>query len=169
MVTHRVRIAIVVGALTAIAVAIILLLSRNDSTSSTGTGSAVADLSDPLIVEFRETERICIAAFNDALARQGRNEIDELGLAHAIEQDALTPWQALRAKVAAASPSPRNAALYVALHRYLVARETAWQAYAAALRSPDTEARRHYDAYRAKNAEADAVARELGAIFRAAQ
>jgi len=167
----RLRIAlVVVGIAAAIAVAIILLLSRHDSqtTPSAGAGSS-SDLSDPLVAEFRETERNSLTTFNAALARQRRNEIDEVGLALEIDEHVLPAWHVLRTKLDAATPSARNAALYTALRRYLAARETAWQAYVAGLRSQDdADARRHYDAYHANDAEADNAAREIGALFRAA-
>ena len=167
--TSRVRNGLVVGVLVAMVVAIIVLLSRHDSQpAGSGSGTTVADLSDPLVIEFRDTERRCITAFNGALARQRRNEIDELGLATAIDQEVLPAWEALRTKVDAATPVPRNAALYTALRRYLEARQVAWRAYVAGLRAPEADARRHYDAYHSNEAEADGVAREIGAIFRAA-
>lgn len=168
--SRRSRIGLVVGAIAvaaAILVAIIVLLTRHDSQTSS-SATVTADLSDPLVTEFRDTERRCITAFNGALARQRRNEIDELGLATAIDQEVLPAWEALRTKLDATTPPPRNAALYAALRRYLDARQTAWRAYVAGLRAPEPDARRHYDAYHAKEAEADAIAREIGAIFRAA-
>jgi hypothetical protein len=170
-VTKRVRIVLIAAVLVAIAATIILLLTRDrhDSQSPSTPTPTTADLTDPTVVQFRETERICLTNFNNALARQRRNEIDELGLALAIDQEVLPAWQALRAKVAAATPSARNAALYKTLNAYLVARDLAWQAYMAGLRSnTDADARRHYDTYHAKNAEADSHAREVGAMFRAA-
>lgn len=120
---------------------------------------------DPLVEEFRATERTCIAAFNDALARQRANQIDELGLAQAIEHDVLGPWRAVRDKVNA---SPNTDELYTTLRNYLDARQTAWEAYVAALRS-DSEpaARPHYDVYHQKHAEAQDLARQLGGLFRA--
>jgi hypothetical protein len=171
-VTSRVRIGLVVGgvaAVAAIAVAV-LLVTRHDSQPARANSATAptADLSDPLVVEFRDTERLCITAFNGALARQRRNEIDELGLATAIDQEVLPAWEALRTKLDAAKPAPRNAPLYSALRRYLEARQVAWRAYVAGLRAPEPDARRHYDAYHAKEAESDAIAREIGAIFRAA-
>ncbi|HTL38587.1 MAG TPA: hypothetical protein VL326_35900 [Kofleriaceae bacterium] len=170
----RLRIAlVVVGIAAAIAVAIILLLTRHDSQTptgaGTGAGSASSDLSDPLVAEFRETERNSLTTFNAALARQRRNEIDEVGLALEIDEHVLPAWHALRTKLDAATPPTRNAALYAAIRRYLAARETAWQAYVAGLRSQsDADARRHYDAYHANDADADNAAREIGALFRAA-
>jgi hypothetical protein len=163
---------VVVGA--AVALLIIHPLSRHDSQTPAATsGSASAsDLTDPLVVEFRDTERACLTAFNAALARQRRNEIDEIGLALEIDEHVLPAWQALRTKLDAATPPARNVTLYAALRRYLAARETAWQAYVAGLRTPpdaEADARRHYDAYHAHDAEADAAAREIGALFRAAQ
>jgi hypothetical protein len=170
-VTSRVRILVVGGVVAAaIVVGLIVLLTRHDSELPATSGSAaalVADLSDPLVVEFRDTERRCITAFNGALARQRRNEIDELGLSTAIDQEVLPAWSALRTKIDAATAPPRNAQLYAALRRYLEARQIAWQAYAAGLRAHETDARRHLDAYHRKEAEADAIAREIGAIFRA--
>ena len=174
--TSRARIGLIVvgvaGVVAAAAIAVaVLLVTRHDSQPSAGANSATAttaDLSDPLVVEFRDTERRCITAFNGALARQRRNEIDELGLATAIDQEVLPAWEALRTKLDAAKPAPRNAPLYAALRRYLEARQVAWRAYVAGLRAPEADAPRHYDAYHAKEAEADGIAREIGAIFRAA-
>lgn len=120
---------------------------------------------DPLVEEFRATERTCIAAFNDALARQRANQIDELGLAEAIEHDVLRPWRAVRDKVNA---SPKTDELYTMLHKYLEARQTAWEAYVTALRADsEAAARPHYDVYHQKHAEAQDLARQLGGLFRA--
>lgn len=175
--SKRARITLVIVAVVAIlgaaGVLIIHLLNRHDSETAAGAASTTSDLNDPLVAEFRETERSCLTTFNAALARQRRNEIDEVGLALEIDEHVLPAWQALRTKLDAATPPPRNVALYAALRRYLAARETAWQAYVAGLRTPpdagEAEARRHYDAYHAHDAEADAAAREIGALFRAAQ
>jgi len=119
---------------------------------------------DALVEEFRATERTCIAAFNDALARQRANQIDEVALAATIDRDVLVPWRAIREKVDA---SPKTDELYTTLRKYLEARQTAWEAYAAALRSGSDEAARpHYDVYHQKHAEAQDLARELGRLFR---
>lgn len=167
---------VLVGVVGAIAAAIILLLSRHDPHappphtpgSASSSASSSADLSDPLVVEFRETEHNCLTQFNAALARQRRNEIDEVGLALEIDEHVLPAWHALRSKLDSATPSARNATLYAALRRYLSARETGWQAYVAGLRTPvESDARRHFDAYHANDAQADAAAREVGALFRA--
>ena len=167
--TKRVRIVLAGLALVAIAATIILVLMRDRHDSEHSSTPSTADLTDPLVVRFREIERTCLTNFNSALARQRRNEIDELGLALVIDQEVLPAWEALRTKVAATKPSARNAALYNALNDYLTAREVAWRAYVAGLRSEtDADARRHYDAYHAKDAEADTHARAVGAIFRAA-
>jgi hypothetical protein len=119
---------------------------------------------DPLVEEFRATERTCIAAFNDALARQRANQIDELALAGEIDRDVLGPWRAVREKVNA---SPKTDELYTTLRKYLEARQVAWEAYVAALRSDsEAAARPHYDVYHAKHAEAQDLARQLGGLFR---
>lgn len=144
----------------------IVLATRHPSHAPAAT---TPDLSDPLVVEFRSTERLCIGAFNDALARQRANTIDEVGLASAIETEVLPPWQALATKLATASPAARNAELYAALRRYVADRQTAWQAYAAGLRAgSDAASRPHYDAYHAADAAADTDAREIGRLFRSA-
>lgn len=123
-----------------------------------------APKADPLVEEFRATERTCIAAFNDALARQRANEIDELALARAIDHDVLGPWRAVRDKINA---SPKTDELYSTLRKYVDARQTAWEAYAAALRSDsEATARPHYDVYHQRHAEAQDLARELGRLFR---
>lgn len=115
--------------------------------------------------EFRTVERAAIRAFNDALARQRSNQIDEIALADAIDREVLPPWRTMRAHVDAASDISER--LRPVLTRYLADRQTAWEAYSAALRAPNDEAARpHYDAYHQKNAEADADARELGPMLR---
>ena len=120
---------------------------------------------DPLVEEFRATERTCIAAFNDALARQRANQIDELALAGEIDHNVLGPWRAVRDKVNA---SPKTDEVYTTLRKYLEARQVAWEAYVAALRSDSEEAARpHYDVYHQKHAEAQDLARQLGGLFRA--
>lgn len=160
-----VRIALGILVIAAVVLAIVIA-TRHPSHAPAAT---TPDLSDPLVVEFRSTERLCIGAFNDALARQRANTIDEVGLAAAIETEVLPPWQTLATKLATATPSARNAELYAALRRYVADRQTAWQAYAAGLRAGSDEASRaHYDAYHAKDAEADTDAREIGRLFRSA-
>ena len=68
------------------------------------------------------------------------------------------PWRALRERVVVAPE----------LTRYLLVRQLAWQAYAAALRAPDDAAARPlYDAYHTRHAEAQDLARDLGDLFRA--
>ena len=110
---------------------------------------------DPVVDDFRAVEHQCIAAFNDALHRQKRNEIDELALAAAIDRDVLPPWHAMRLRVDAAGKSEL-------MRRYVEEREIAWQAYSAALHAPDdTAARPHYDAYHQKTADATRDARLL--------
>lgn len=106
--------------------------------------------------------------FNDLLRRQRANEIDELGLAAAIDKDVLPRWRELRLRVIAATDSGRNGELYVVLRRYLARRQHAWEAYSAALRSPsDDAARLHYTRYHALDAAAVDDARILGTAFRA--
>lgn len=121
---------------------------------------------DPLVEEFRATERSCITRFNTALREQRENAIDELELSNTIERDVLTPWRELRVKV---SSAPQTDELYTTLRRYLEARQLSWEAYVAALRSPtDDAARPHYDAHRQHNATAHEHAKHLGELFRAA-
>jgi hypothetical protein len=126
-----------------------------------------ATQSDPLVEDFRSTERTCIAAFNADLASQRANQIDELGLADRIEKDVLVPWRAIRARVESATVPPEKTELYTALRHYLEARQIAWEAYAEALRAGSDEASRpHYDVYHQKDAEAGDYARQLGQMFR---
>lgn len=143
----------------------IVTLTRGDSQTQaheTGVGDAA-------VRDFRATERQCIAAFNDALRRQRANEIDELELAATIERDVLVPWRAMRTRVSEAQVTPDSQELYTTLRRYIEARQTAWEAYAAALRAGSEEAARpHYDVYHQKNDEAQSDARALGQMFRAA-
>jgi hypothetical protein len=127
-------------------------------------GKSAPPKADAVVEEFRATERTCIAAFNDALARQRANQIDEVALAETIDRDVLGPWRAVRDKVNA---SPKTDELYTTLRKYLDARQTAWEAYAAGLRADsEAAARPHYDVYHQKHAEAQDLARELGALFR---
>lgn len=119
---------------------------------------------DPLVEEFRATERSVLQRYNEALREQRANSIDELELSNTIERDVLTPWRALRAKVTAASPQDE---LYSTLRRYLEARQVSWEAYVTALRAGSDEAARpHYEAHRQKNAEAQEYAKTLGRLFR---
>jgi hypothetical protein len=119
---------------------------------------------DPLIADFRATERTCLHAFNDALRRQRVGEIDELGLAAVIDRDVLPPWRGIRVRAEETREIPeRQRALYETLRRYLRDRESAWEAYSAALRAPtEAAARPLLDRYHQKNTEADGDARVLG-------
>ena len=147
---------LVVGiAVAAAAVAIAFYVTRAGTTHAR----------DAVVEDFRATERRCIAAFNTALREQRSNAIDEVELASRVERDALAPWRAMAARVAAAPVGERE--LYATMGRYIAARQEAWEAYVAALRaSSDGEARPAYDRYHAKNADADREARALGAMFR---
>ena len=121
----------------------------------------------PALVEFRAGEHAVLERFNDALHRQRANQIDELGLAEAIDKDVLPPWRELRAHVAAAEVPPADREVFATLARYLGERETAWQAYSAALRAGnDSESAPHYAKYHEQNALADGDAQQLGAAFR---
>jgi hypothetical protein len=122
---------------------------------------------DPIVDDFRATERTCIAAFNDALEKQRTNAVDELGLAEIVERDVLAPWREMRARVTAAKVPQADAELYAALRSYVETREQAWQEFIAALRShSDEQARPHYDAYHRKNTEAQDQARVLAGFFK---
>ena len=124
---------------------------------------ACSHAADPLD-EFHQTERRCIAAFNDALARQRAGAIDEPALAAAIETDVLPAWRTMRGHVTAASLAPE---VREPMRKYLEDRQIAWEAYATGLRAPsDVAARPHLDTYHQKNAEADADARILGPLLR---
>ncbi|MEO6776959.1 MAG: hypothetical protein ABI467_28740 [Kofleriaceae bacterium] len=121
----------------------------------------------PVIAEFRAGERAVLARFNDALGRQRANQIDELGLAEAIDTEVLPPWRELRAHVSAAVVPAPDRELFATLARYLGERENAWGAYSAALRTGnDAAAAPHYAKYHEQDAAADADARWLGAAFR---
>lgn len=122
---------------------------------------------DAIITEFRNSERAALRTFNDLLAKQRANQIDELELADAIDQQALPQWRKLRARITAATAVLPHRELYVILRRYLASRQTSWEAYTAALRSPSDEAARpHYAVYRAHDAAAVDDARQLGQAFR---
>ena len=134
------------------AVALIVLFAAGCSSEPART-NAHADA----IAAFRAGERECIAAFNAALRRQKANDIDEHELAAEIERDVLVPWRALRQRVVIAPE----------LTQYLIVRQAAWQAYAAALRAPDeVKARPLYDAYHAYHDESTELAHQLGGLFR---
>lgn len=121
---------------------------------------------DPLVEEFRTTERTTLQRYNEALRDQRANNIDELELSNTIERDVLAPWRALRTKVGAAPPQDE---LYGTLRRYLEARQVSWEAYVAALRAGSDEAARpHYETHRQKNTEAQEYAKNLGRLFREA-
>jgi hypothetical protein len=152
------------GILAAVAVvAAVVMLTRHHGEPAEKKPAAA----DPLVEEFRATERQCIAAFNAALARQRANEIDELALAAAIEKDVLTPWRDIRGRILVAPIPKGHEPLYMALRHYLEARQIAWEAYAEALRAGSEDAARpHYDVYHQKHAEAQDAARELGRMFR---
>lgn len=117
---------------------------------------------DPLD-EFHAVERRSLQTFNDALGRQRANQIDEIALATVIDRDVLPAWRAMRAHLDAA-PLPER--MRPVMQRYLADRQTAWEAYSAALRAPsDAAAKPHYDAYHRKNSDATDDARELGPLL----
>ena len=136
---------------------------RKDAPAPTG-----ALVNTPAIDEFRRGERAVLEVFNRALGRQRANQIDELGLAEAIDRDVLPPWRELRAHLATAAVPEPDRELFTTLQRYAAERETAWQAYSAALHSPNDEAARaDYAKYHEQDDAATADARRLGAMFRA--
>ena len=160
----------VVGA-AAIAAIVAIVLGRSEGAATapqTGSASIPATPSglDPLVEEFRATERTCLHRFNTALRDQRAGAMDELELSNVIERDVLTPWRALRTRVGSA---PSQDELYRTLRRYLELRQLSWEAYVTALRSPtDDAARPHYEAHRQKNAEAQDQAKLIGQRFREA-
>jgi hypothetical protein len=128
---------------------------------------AALDATTALIDEFRVVERASLRRYNDALAEQRGNRIDEIGLADIIQREVLPPWRELRERVNASPVPPARDELYGTLKRYLEARQLSWEAYVAALRAgSDTAARPHYDAHHQRSSEADREARELGRLFR---
>ncbi len=152
----------------AIVVAVVAVLARSPGPTrarTTGPAAAPSGL-DPLIEEFRATERASITRFNDLLRQQREQSIDELELANIIERDVLTQWRALRTRVEAARAQDE---LYSTLRRYIEARQLSWEAYVTALRAASDEAAKpHYEAHRQKNAEAQEEAKHLGRLFREA-
>jgi len=144
--------------------AVAFVLTRGDDTPKTPLPTASG--LDPLVEEFRATERACLQRFNTALREQREGKMDELGLSNTIERDVLVPWRALRTKV---NSAPSHDELYTALRNYLELRQLSWEAYVTALRAPSDEAARpHYDTHRQKNAEAQEEAKHLGRLFREA-
>ena len=126
-----------------------------------------AIVNTPALDDFRSVEKTTLQTFSDALGRQRANTIDELGLAEAIDHDVLPPWRDLRARISGATIPDADRAVFATLDRYLAERETSWEAYSAALRSPDdTAAKPHYAKYHEQNAAATADAKQLGEAFR---
>ena len=122
---------------------------------------------DPVVEDFRGVERRSIAAFNQALHDQRDNKLDEIGVANAVERDALQPWRAMAARVAAAPEPAGKHELYTLMRRYTGERLEAWEAYVAGLRAPsEAEARGKLDSYHQKNADAQRDAQLLGAEIR---
>jgi hypothetical protein len=176
----RLVVALAIGGVIALALVVLFALGVVPGRSSeapsslgrTGSGHDPNELPvtpsglDPLVEEFRATERTSLQRYNTALREQRENKIDELELSNRIELEVLQPWRNLRAKVNAA---PQQDELYATLRRYLEARQISWEAYVTALRAPSDEAARpHYETHRQKNAEAQESARELGRMFREA-
>jgi hypothetical protein len=129
--------------------------------------AAVAIVDTPALDDFRAVEHTTLQTFNDALGRQRANQIDELGLADVIDRGVLPPWRELRTRVAVATVPEADRALFVTLARYLAERQAGWEAYSAALRSPnDTAAQPHYATYHTQTAAATADAKLLGEAFR---
>ncbi len=120
----------------------------------------------PALDDFRSVEKATLQTFNDALGRQRANAIDELGLAEAIDHDVLPPWRDLRTRVASATVPDADRDLFITLGRYLMERQTSWEAYSAALRSEDDAASTHYAKYHQQNDAATADAKQLGEAFR---
>jgi hypothetical protein len=120
-----------------------------------------------VIDDFRSTERTTLQTFNDLLRQQRANQIDEIALADAIDKEVLPPWRELRARVEAAPVPESETELYATLKRYIGERQTAWEAYSAALRSGNDEAAKpHYATYHQQNDAATADAQKLGEAFR---
>ncbi|HEY6033870.1 MAG TPA: hypothetical protein VIV58_06410 [Kofleriaceae bacterium] len=145
----------------------LLALALTLACSKTSPPPAGTLVDTPVIVEFRAGERATLQRFNEVLGRQRANQIDELGLAEAIDREVLPPWRELRAHVAAATVPEVDRELFATLTRYLAERENAWQAYSAALRAGnDAAAAPDYAKYHEQDAAADDDARALGAMFR---
>jgi hypothetical protein len=159
---------LVVGAvIVAIGIALAVMLLQRDPQSP--QRAPLAGTGDAVVEDFRAVERQAIAAFNAALRQQRENQIDEVELALAIERDVLEPWRAMRARVAAAPVPAERTKMYEAMRRYIDLRLVAWHEYAEGLRAQsEAEARPHFDKYHASEASADAEARVLGGLFRAA-
>lgn len=149
---------------------IVALRERAKPASRTAATSAPTPMSDAtkaLVAEFRAVERASLRRYNDALADQRANRIDELELASFLEREVLPPWRAVRERVTAAVVPTAQNELYETLKRYLEARQLSWEAYAAGLRAnDDAAARPHYDAHHQKSSEANAAAQKLGVLFR---
>jgi hypothetical protein len=122
----------------------------------------------PALDDFRKVEHTTLQTFNDALGQQRANTIDELALADVIDRDVLPPWRELRTRIASATIPPPDRDLFITLGRYVAERQTSWEAYSAALRSPDdASAQPHYATYHQQDVAATSDAKTLGNAFRA--
>ncbi|CAN5502091.1 hypothetical protein BH11MYX1_BH11MYX1_27700 [soil metagenome] len=151
----------------ALAFAVVMACSELVACRKAMPPSPTALVNTPAIDAFRATERAALAAFNTALGQQRANQIDELGLADAIDKNVLPPWRELRARITEATVPEPDRELFTTLDRYIAERQTSWEAYSAALRSPDDAAARpHYAKYHEQTDAATADAQKLGAAFR---
>jgi len=153
--------------------AFVLLLTCSEliacSTAAPSTsGSPTGLVNTPAIDDFRATERTTLAAFNTALGLQRANQIDELGLADALDKNVLPPWRELRTRMSSATVPVTDRELFTTLNRYIAERQTSWEAYSAALRSTaDAAAQPHYARYHEQTDAATTDAQQLGLAFRA--
>ncbi len=131
------------------------------------SGSPTGLVNTPAIDDFRATERTTLAAFNTALGQQRANQIDELGLADALDKNVLPPWRELRTRISAAPIPEADRELFATLNRYIAERQTSWEAYSTALRSTDDAAAApHYAKYHEQTDAATTDAQQLGQAFR---
>jgi hypothetical protein len=148
---------------TVTAIAVLLVLGACGKAAPPPTGI----VNTPELDLFRTVEKATLQNFNDALGRQRANQIDELGLADAIDHKVLPPWRELRDRIAKATIPEQDRELYVTLDRYLAERQTSWEAYSAALRSKDdAQSKPDYAKYHEQNDAATADAKRLGEAFR---
>ncbi len=142
-------------------------LSACSKAAPSTSGSPTGLVNTPAIDDFRATERTTLAAFNTALGQQRANQIDELGLADAIDKNVLPPWRELRTRMSSAAVPDPDRELFTTLNRYIAERQTSWEAYSAALRSTDDAAAQpHYTKYHEQTDAATTDAQQLGQAFR---
>lgn len=115
-----------------------------------------------LLEDVRMVERSCLAQFATLKhEREIRQSADEIG--HRLDERVRKPWQALRARIAAAPPFS-DGELDTTLRRYLAERESAWSEFEAGACCFNDEGK-HFAAYREQDELAAADAKHLAELL----